>query len=244
MAIELQFLEKLVIPANYLLSTANATNTTITINDTNSNKNKVLISGGQKNCELARILVLQKLDTLFGLVTRTEIMDYEQQLLSCGRKRDNLVEIQLETNTCYYFPTAFTVNTKDYLNKFYVSGIDDDAIDTSLKRFKNIYELVKVTIVSKKVTVAPRKLEWLYQYKSTHLRKIMVDNNVNIMFPGGNQLIFNGLDQQLVDRSIRLVKILLTEFYVFSIQCLNNFENLEQFYYRISKTCFRSIETI
>ena len=193
---------------------------------------RIIIEGGIKDCQSCRLLILQKLDSMFGLESKFINIDYELGFLASGRCRQNLNTLQSINDTSVYFPTPYYIenSNKNYYNNILVVGNNINELESS---WRQGIDKIENKIIVRKVVISPRKLEWLYHSKKQEIIKISIDNNVVITFPTlmntTNTITCTGLQQNLIDRAVRMLKMLICEYYVMSIQTTNVFDTMEAF---------------
>ena len=194
------------------------------------------IEGGSQDVENARLQILLKLDSLFGLQNSDCQLRFQMQPLVCGKQRDQLLQLQFTNDVYLYLPIAYTLDSTEnsYYDTVYISGNSLENINQTILCLKDKTMELETSIIQKKVVLSPRKMEWLFHHKKLQVRKICRDNAVTIQFPkvnsnNTNTVIFTGFNNNLVNRAIRMVKLLLCEYYVMSIQTATQFESLEQF---------------
>ncbi|KAG8814678.1 hypothetical protein FRC18_001880 [Serendipita sp. 400] len=131
------------------------------------------------------------LDRLGGL--HVEQLDVDVKLLSAfaGRKRANLQSIQEETATNIYYPSFLnglsgsTEARKAARQKANTVWITGDVFNVRRAREKLSQQTLAKTksILSREISLLPRKLDWLMVEHPDELKQIMTDNATYIQFP-------------------------------------------------------------
>ncbi|KAG8776657.1 hypothetical protein FRC16_004430, partial [Serendipita sp. 398] len=152
---------------------------------------ELMITGKQDAVDIARVLLLVMLDRLGGL--HVEQLDVDVKLLSAfaGRKRANLQSIQEETATNIYYPSFLnglsgsTEARKAARQKANTVWITGDVFNVRRAREKLSQQTHAKTksILSREISLLPRKLDWLMVEHPDELKQIMTDNATYIQFP-------------------------------------------------------------
>ena len=184
----------------------------------------VTISGALEAVEYARVQLLVLLDERHGLHTEQAEIECKLHHVSSGRKRALLQLIEEETQTSVYLSSPFagvlstTVpaavvqrrNTVYITGRFYkTQRARDMIVQLSQSKAKSL--------VSKTVTLMPRKVDYLLQERLEALRQLMLDNGTFLELPviGSQQgsVTVVGTNRVDVERSIRTLMQLVSPYY-------------------------------
>lgn len=146
----------------------------------------------------------------------------------CGRARKHIKLIEAATNTAIYFPTPFA-KTFRYVppganarnpDEILITGESEHNIHMAKQKIHDF--VTPLRLFAKPTVVTPPKLDSILLGRLDKIRKIMETNGTFIQFPQlGSQLNvlrIQGLEGLHVERSIRDVMALTSQFYTASWQ--------------------------
>lgn len=189
---------------------------------------ELLVTGKQDAVDSARVLLLVMLDKLSGL--HAESLEIDVKLLSAfgGRKRINLQTIQEETATNIYYPSFLNALSgsaesrnaaRQKANTVWITG---DAFNVRRARDKLTQQALakSKTILSRDISMLPRKLDWLLLQHADELRQIMTDNGTFVQFPiigsQASTVTVFGDQRTNIQRTIRSLMGLTVHYYTAS----------------------------
>lgn len=189
---------------------------------------QVSITGRIEAIEYARVQVLLFLDERHGLHIEQVEIDRKLHHVSSGRKRSVLQLIEEETQTSVYLssPFAGVLNTSiptpvvQKRNMVYITG---RFYNTQRARdmISQLTASKAKSLVSKTVTLMPRKVDWLLQERLEALRLLMLDNGTYLELPviGSQQgaITVSGTSRVDVERSLRTLMQLVSPYYTANV---------------------------
>ncbi|KAI8929181.1 hypothetical protein BC831DRAFT_445007 [Entophlyctis helioformis] len=193
------------------------------------------IVGHWEAVERARMRCLVLLDNLFGLASTVIEIDPKLHPIIAGQQRAYLNLIMRETFTNIYFPSMLVVHSlrpghtepavesDTYPSSVFITGPAE-----GVARAKDLLLAAADTksskVMTKHVPCLPRKLDWLFMHRKSHVRRIASDNGVFIALPplgsNSNVVTFFGDHQTYIERAVRAIMQLVCEYYISCIQLL------------------------
>nr|ODN96094.1 cytoplasmic protein [Cryptococcus depauperatus CBS 7855] len=195
---------------------------------------ELIISGSTESVELAKLKILVMFDDLNGLHAESCDIDYKLHNIIAGRKRCLIQQIQEETATTIYYPTALVgvLNAPQpgsqqgrlgKSNEIWITG-EFFGVQRARDMLLNVAMQKCKLVISRDTPILPRKLDWLLTEKIDEIRTIMNDNGTYIQVPSvGSQaslITVFGDHRVNIERTIRSVMALACQFYVASLWLL------------------------
>ncbi|KAF8316159.1 hypothetical protein DL93DRAFT_2030902, partial [Clavulina sp. PMI_390] len=204
---------------------------------------ELIITGPGDTVDVARLRLLVMLDELSGLHAEQVDIDFKLHAIVAGRRRRAVQEIQESTATNIYFPPlplhagapsvqqpgslgsnpgtpamlGYNPNTIWITGEFFNVGRARDAL----------YQLAghkTKTIISRDMVILSRKLDWMLTHRLDDIKSIERDNGTYITFPpigsGTSLCTIYGDARMTIERTVRAVMLLASQFYIASIYLL------------------------
>ncbi|WFD25864.1 hypothetical protein MNAN1_000831 [Malassezia nana] len=188
------------------------------------------ITGGVEAIEYARVQVLVFLDELSDIRVDSIEIDLKLLHVGAGRKRAAIQAIERESGAWVYLPMPFAgmlqgkvpSTVSKHRNTLFIAG-SAGAVERAKEALLALANKSR-NLVTRQVSLVPRKIDWLLQERLEALRELMLDNSTFLEFPPmgsqQNQVSVYGASRVDVERSIRILMQLVSPYYVATLWLL------------------------
>ncbi|KAF2668201.1 hypothetical protein BT63DRAFT_414230 [Microthyrium microscopicum] len=213
---------------------------------------KLVIYGDMLTKENAKVHFLIMIDQLLGMHVDSMTLDLNLHSLICGRARKKIKAIESATDTAIYFPPIFPAihrycppgAERRSFDEIVITGPSQEHIFQAKSQLKDLTFNAKSFV--KEVRITPTKMDHLLLERLDKIQSIMEAHASYLLLPSIGEysgvIRVQGLDVLNVERTVRDVMGLTTQFYSAEWQCapLNQLPPIAQIQSVLSDICASS----